>query len=92
LHIQQVSTIHDFGYVLKINMGIKQDRTPSKPNQIGISPPKDTIHGNISWLNTSIDENVTIDLIMNVMTSTETIIHIFQQGPGEGTLSFETHD
>ncbi len=49
---QQVSMIHDLGYVLvkhgdyvsKMNMGIKQDPTPSmpskpsKPNQVGVSP------------------------------------------------------
>ncbi len=73
-------------------MGIKQDCTPSKPNQIGISPLKDIIHGNILWSNTSIDENATINLVVNAMTSTEAMFHIFQQGLGEGTLSFETLD
>ncbi len=49
-----VSTIHDLGYVLaehgdyvsEMNMGIEQDPTPlmpSKPHQVGISLPEETI-------------------------------------------------
>ncbi len=73
-------------------MGIKQDYTPlvpSEPHQVGISPPKETIHGNIPWSNTYIDENMTIDPIVNAMMLAETVLHIFQQGCGEGTPSFE---
>jgi hypothetical protein len=55
-------------------------------------PPKETIYGNISWSNASIDENTTIDSIMNAMTLIEIVFHIFQQGPNEGTPSFETLD
>jgi hypothetical protein len=50
--VQQVSAIQDLGYVsanhhgdyvLKINMGIKQNympSVPSKPNMVGVLPPK----------------------------------------------------
>jgi hypothetical protein len=91
--IQQVSIIHylsyvsveqDGDYVSKMNMGIKQDRTPSvpsEPHQVGILPPKEAIHGNILWSNTSIGENLTIDPIVNAMTSTKVMLHILQQGP-----------
>jgi hypothetical protein len=75
-----------------MNMGIKQDYiplVPSEPHQVGISPPKETRHGSIPWSNTFIDENMTIDLIMNAMMLAKTVLHIFQQGCGEGTPSFE---
>ncbi len=52
--------------------------------------PKETIHGNIPWLNTYADENVTIDPIMNAMMLAQIMFHILQQGLGEGTPSFET--
>jgi hypothetical protein len=35
---------------------------------------------------------MTIDPIVNAMMSIEVLLHILQQGPNEGTLSFETHD
>jgi hypothetical protein len=85
--------IHDLGYVLakhhsdyvlEINMGIKQDHTPLvplEPNQVDVSLPKETIHGNIPWSNAYIDENMTIDPIVNAMTSTKAMLHILQQGP-----------
>ncbi len=76
-------------------MGIKQDPSslvPSEPHQFGVFLPKETIHGNILWSNASIDENTTIDLIVNAMTLVKTMLHILQQGPNEGTLSFETFD
>jgi len=44
------------------------------------------------WSNASIDENMTIDSIVNEMTSIEAMLHILQQGCSEGTPSFETHD
>jgi hypothetical protein len=78
-----------------MNMGIKQDPSPlvpSKPHQFGISLPKETIHGNILWLNASIDANTTIDPIVNAMTLVKVVLHILQQGPNESTLSFETVD
>jgi hypothetical protein len=96
--------IHELGYVSvkqhgdyvsKMNMGIKQDCAPSLPSQphhVSILLPKETIHGSIPWSNISIDENMTIDLIVNAMTLVKDIFHIFQQGCNEGTLSFETHD
>jgi len=74
--------IHDIGYVLakqhgdyvsKMNMGIKQYYTPlmpSEPYQVGISPLKETVHGNITWSNTYVDENTTGDLIVNAMMPT----------------------
>ncbi len=65
---------------------------PSKPHQVGVSPPKETIHGNILWSNASIDENTTIDSIVNAMTPTEVVLYILQQGCSEGTPSFETLD
>jgi len=67
-------------------MGIKQDCTPLVPSEthhVGVLPPKEIIHGNIPWLNASIDENTTIDLIVNVMTPAEVVLHIFQQGCNE---------
>ncbi len=76
-------------------MGIKQDCTPSmplKPHQVSISPPKETIHEIIPWSNTSIDENTTIDLIVNAMMLVKAMLHILQRGGNEGTPSFETHD
>jgi hypothetical protein len=54
--------------------------------------PKETIHGSISWSNASIDENMTIDLIVNAMMPIEVVLHILQQGPSEGIPSFETLD
>jgi len=51
---------------------------PSEPHQVGISPPKETIHGSITWSNTYVDEIITIDPIINVMSSTEAMLHIFQ--------------
>jgi len=54
--------------------------------------PKETIHGSISWSNASIDENMTIDLIVNAMMPIEVVFHILQQGPSEGIPSFETLD
>ncbi len=56
---------------------------------VNILSPKKTIHGNIPWSNAFIDENVTIDPIMNAMTLTEVVFHILQQGPIKGTLNFE---
>ncbi len=91
--VQQISAIHGLSYVsrkhhgdyvLEIKMGIKQDRTPSKPlkplepNHVGISPPKETIHGSISWSNAFVDKNVTIDSKMNAMMSIEIVFHILQ--------------
>jgi len=78
-----------------MNMGIKQDHmplVPSKPHQVSILPLKKIIHGSIPWSNTSIDENMTINLIMNAMMIIQVVFHILQQGPNEGTLSFETFD
>jgi hypothetical protein len=102
LPIQQVLVIHDLGYVStkhysdyvsKINMGNKQDRTPSVPlelDQIGVLLRKEKIHGSILWSKTFIDENMTIDPIVNAMTPIEVVLHILQHGPSEGILSFET--
>ncbi len=102
--IQQVSTIHDLGYVLtkqhgdyvlEMNMGIKQDHmplVPSKPHQVNVLPPKEIIYGSIPWSNTSVDENMTINLIVNAMMLIQIVCHILQQAPSEGTLSFETLD
>jgi hypothetical protein len=62
-------------------MGIKQDYMPSKtlePNQVGVSPPKETIYGSIMWSNAYVDENATIDPIVNAMTSTKIVLHILQ--------------
>jgi hypothetical protein len=78
-----------------MNMGIKQDYTPlvpSKPRQVGVSPSKEIIHGCIPWSNTLVDENTTIDPIVNAMTPVEAMLHILQQGHSEGTSSFETLD
>jgi len=75
-------------YVLEMNMGIKQDPTPSvplKPHQIGISPPKETILASIPWSNAYVDENMTIDLIVNAMPLAKVVLHILQQGLNEGT-------
>jgi hypothetical protein len=52
--------------------------------------PKDTIHGNIPWSNTYVDENGTIDPIVNAMMLAQTMFHILQQGLGEGTPSCAT--
>jgi hypothetical protein len=102
--LEQVSMIHDLGYVSanehgdyvsKMNMGIKQDympSMPSKPRQVGVSPSKETIHGNVLWSNALVDENTTIYPIVNMMTPVKTMLHILQQGHSEGTLSFETLD
>ncbi len=102
--VEQVLMIHDLGYVSKkqhgghvskMNMGIKQNYTPSmssEPHLVGVSPPKETIHGSISWSSAYVDENTTIDLIVNVMTSIEAMFDILQQGRSEGTSSFETSD
>jgi hypothetical protein len=96
--------IHDFSYVLvehhgnyvlNINMGIKQDRTPLEPSkldEVGVLPPNETIHGNIPCSNTFVDENVTTDPIVNAIKSAKVVLHILQQGPRKGTLSFETSD
>jgi hypothetical protein len=75
------------------DMGIKQDRTPSKPlklDQVSVSLPKETIHGSLLWSNAFVDENVTID--PNAMMLVEYMLHIFQQRPKEGILSFATFD
>jgi hypothetical protein len=40
--------------------------------------------------NTYVDENATIDPIVNAMTSAEVVLHIHQQGPKKGIPSFET--
>jgi hypothetical protein len=42
------------------------------------------------WLNASVDENTTIDPIVNAMTSIKAMLHILQQRCSEGTPSFET--
>ncbi len=76
-------------------MGIKQDcmpSVPSKPHQVDVSPPKETIHGNIPWSNAYVDGNTTIDSIVNVMMLVEIVLHILQQGRSESTPSFETFD
>ncbi len=65
---------------------------PLEFDQVGVLPPKETIHGSISWSNASIDENMTIDLIVNAMMLIEVVLHILQQGPNEGIPSFETLD
>jgi len=44
------------------------------------------------WSNASVDENVAIDLIVNVMMLAKAVLHILQQGPEEGTLNSETFD
>lgn len=97
--IQQVLAIHDLGYVLgehhrdyvsKINIGIKQYHMPSELNQVGILPPKETIHESIIWSNASANENVTIDSIVKAVTLAKAVFHILQRGPTEGTLSFGT--
>jgi hypothetical protein len=90
-----VSGEHHGNYVLKINMGIKQDRTPSEPSkldQVGVLPPNETIHGIIPCSKTFVDENMTTNPIVNVMTSAKVVLHILQQGPRKGTPSFETPD
>jgi hypothetical protein len=63
---------------------------PLEHHQVGISPPKETIHVSIPWSNAYVDGNTTIDFIMNVMMLVETLLHILQQGCSEGTSSFET--
>jgi hypothetical protein len=80
-------------HVSKMNMGIKRNYTPSMSLElhlVGVSPPKEIIHGSISWSSAYVDENTTIDLIVNVMTSIAAMLDILQQGCSEGTSSFET--
>ncbi len=86
--IHQVSMIHDLGHVLtkqhgdyvsKMNMGIKQDHmplVPPKPHQVSVLPIKDIIHGNIPWSNTYVDENMTINLIVNAILPIKVVFHI----------------
>jgi hypothetical protein len=65
-----------------MNMGIKQNympSMPSEPHQVGISPLKETIHGSILWSKAFVDENMTIDPIMNVMTLTELCFTFFNK-------------
>ncbi len=76
-------------------MRIKQDPmplVPSGPHQVGVSPPKKIIQKNIPWSNAYVDENTTIDLIVNAMMSIKVVLHILQQKPSEGTPSFQTLD
>lgn len=88
------------GYVLIEQHGnyvskIKQDCMPSEPsehNEIGVLFWKETIPRNTLWSNTFVDENATIDLIMNAVTPAKPTLHILQQGLSKGTLSFETLD
>jgi hypothetical protein len=90
-----VSTKQHGNYVSKMNMGIKQDCTPlvpSEPYYVGVSFPKETIHGNISWLNAYVNKNTTINPIMNAMSSAKAVLHILQQGCNEGAPNFETLD
>jgi hypothetical protein len=42
------------------------------------------------WSNTSIDENATIDPIMNAKMHVEIVVHILKQGIGKVGPSFET--
>jgi hypothetical protein len=63
-----------------MNLGIKQDympSMPSKPHQVGISPPKEIIHGSIPWSNAYVDENMTIDSIVNAMMVAKAMLYIF---------------
>jgi hypothetical protein len=65
-----------------MNMGIKQDpmpSVPSEPHQLGVSPPKEIIQRNIPWSNAYVDENTTIDPIMNAMMLVKVVLHILQQ-------------
>jgi hypothetical protein len=74
-----------------MNMGIKKNcmpSVPSEPHQVGVSPPKEMIQGSISWSNAYVDENMTIDPIVNVMSSTKVVFHILQQGHNESTPNF----
>jgi hypothetical protein len=71
---------------------IKQDHTPLKPSkldQVSVLPSKEIIPRNILWSNAYVDENVTIDPIVNVMKLAKAVLHI---GPNEDTSSFERHD
>jgi hypothetical protein len=54
---------------------------PSKPDQVNVSFTKEIIHGNIPWSNAYVDEDVTIDPIVNAMMLAKVVFHIFQQGP-----------
>jgi hypothetical protein len=44
------------------------------------------------WSNAYVDENVTIDLIVNAMMLVKAMLHILQQGLEKGTLNFEIFD
>ncbi len=44
------------------------------------------------WSSAYVDENTTIDMIVNAMTLIEIVLDILQQGCSEGTPSFETLD
>jgi hypothetical protein len=46
----------------------------------------------MSWSSAYVDENMTIDLIVNAMMSIEAMFDILQQGCNEGSPSFETPD
>jgi hypothetical protein len=86
--VHQVSMIHDLNhvltkqhgnYVLEMNMGIKQDHmplVPSKPRQINVLAIKKIIHGSISWSNAYVDENMTINLIVNAILPIKIVFHI----------------
>jgi hypothetical protein len=50
------------------------------------------IHGNILWSNAYVNENATIDLIVNAMMLAKVVLHILQQELKKGTLNFETSD
>jgi hypothetical protein len=53
----------------------------SKLDQVGISFPKEKIHGSIPWSNAYVDEDATIDPIVNAMMSAKVVFRILQQGP-----------
>jgi hypothetical protein len=62
-----------------MNIRIKQDCTPlvpSEPHYVGVSFPKETIHGNILWLIAYVDKNTTIDPIVNAMSSAKAVLDI----------------
>jgi hypothetical protein len=44
------------------------------------------------WSNAYVDENVTIDLIVNAMMLVKTMLRILQQGLEKGTLNFDIFD
>jgi stringent starvation protein B len=52
---------------------------------------KEALDGNIPWSNAFVDENATIDLIVNAMTPTKAMVHISKQGI-KVSSSFETLD